>query len=149
MTEMKRNPSMAQVQSASGLVASAKAEIREVVPDELAGLMAQGAVLIDIREREELDATGIIPGAVHAPRGTLEWSVDPASPTFIPTLDPAKVVVLYCRSGNRSALAAHQLEKMGYGSVSSLQGGITRWKTEGRPVAAPQFDTLDTHGARP
>ena len=141
MTEMKRNPSMAQVQSASGLVASAKAEIREVVPDELAGLMAQGAVLIDIREREELEETGMIPGAVHAPRGTLEWSVDPASERFIPSLDPARPVVLYCRSGARSALAAQQLEKMGYGHASSLQGGIIRWKTEGRPVAAPQART--------
>jgi len=138
MTEMKPNPSMAQVQSAKGLVASAKAGIREVRPDEVDGLVAQGAVLLDVREREELVAEGIIPGAVHAPRGTLEWSVDPTSPRFIGTLDPTRPVVLYCRSGNRSALAAQQLEKMGYGQASSLQGGLLRWKAEGRPVAAPE-----------
>jgi rhodanese-related sulfurtransferase len=138
MSEMRQGASPTQVQSANGLVASAKAHVREVQPDDVAGLMAQGAVLIDVRERVELEAEGIIPGAVHAPRGVLEWSVDPQSPTFIPALDPTKPVVLYCRSGNRSALAAQQMEKMGYGDVTSLQGGITRWKTEGRPVAAPQ-----------
>ena len=138
MTEMKREPSMSQVQSANGLVASAKAHVREVQPDDVAGLLAQGAVLIDVRERTELELEGIIPGAVHAPRGTLEWSVDPESPTFIAALHPAKPVVLYCRSGGRSAIAAQQMEKMGYGDVTSLQGGIVRWKTEGRPVAAPQ-----------
>jgi rhodanese-related sulfurtransferase len=138
MSEMKRGASPSQVQSANGLVASAKAHVREVQPDDVAGLMAQGAVLIDVRESAELEAEGIIPGAVHAPRGVLEWSVDPQSTTFIKALDPAKPVVLYCRSGNRSALAALMMEKMGYGDVTSLQGGIVRWKTEGRPVAAPQ-----------
>src|SRR5512139_625976 len=136
MTEIRRDASVSHVQAASGLVASAKAEIREVQPDEVEGLLAQGAVLIDVRDREELVQEGIIPGALHAPRGTLEWSVDPQSPTFIRGLDPAKPVVLYCRSGGRSALAAQQLAKMGYGDASSLQGGITRWKHEGRPVAA-------------
>ncbi|HEX5817400.1 MAG TPA: rhodanese-like domain-containing protein [Gemmatimonadales bacterium] len=138
MTELKQGASPTQVQSANGLVASAKAHVREVQPDDVAGLLAQGAVLIDVRERVELEAEGIIPGAVHAPRGVLEWSVDPQSPTFIRALDPTKPVVLYCRSGNRSALAAQVMEKMGYGDVTSLQGGIVRWKTEGRPVAAPQ-----------
>jgi rhodanese-related sulfurtransferase len=137
MTEIKRDGTLSQVQSANGLVATARAEVREVQPDDVAGLMAQGATLIDIREAEELRQTGIIAGAVHAPRGTLEWSVDPQSPTFIPGLDPARPVVLYCRSGGRSALAAQVLGKMGYKDVTSLQGGITRWMTEGRPVAAP------------
>jgi len=138
MTEMKRDASPSHVQSANGLVAAAKAQVREVQPDDVEGLLAQGAVLIDIRELAELESEGVIPGAVHAPRGGLEWSVDPASPTFIKALDPTKPVVLYCRSGGRSALAAQQVEKMGYGDVASLQGGIRRWKTEGRPVAAPQ-----------
>ena len=112
--------------------------VREVQPADVDGLLAQGAVLIDIRERAELEAEGMIPGAVHAPLGGLASSVDPASPTFIAALDPTTPVVLYCRSGSRSARAAALVERMGYGDVTSLQGGIRRWKTEGRPVAAPQ-----------
>jgi rhodanese-related sulfurtransferase len=138
MNEVKRHATQSHVQSASGIVASAKAEIREVQPDELAGLMVAGAVLLDVREHDELVSDGMIPGGVHAPRGLLEWCVDPQSATFIKALDPERPVVVYCRSGNRSALAAQVMEKMGYSHVTSLQGGIVRWKTEGRPVAAPQ-----------
>jgi rhodanese-related sulfurtransferase len=138
MNEVKRHAAQSHVQSASGIVASAKAEIREVPPDEVADLVAAGAVLLDVRERDELVSEGIIPGALHAPRGLLEWCVDPQSATFIKALDPQRPVIIYCRSGNRSALAAQVMEKMGYGDVTSLQGGIVRWKTEGRPVAAPQ-----------
>lgn len=138
MNDVKRHATQSHVQSASGIVASAKAEIREVLPDEVAGLVAAGAVLLDVRERDELVSEGIIPGALHAPRGLLEWCVDPQSATFIKALDPQLPVIIYCRSGSRSALAAQVMEKMGYGAVTSLQGGIVRWKTEGRPVAAPQ-----------
>jgi rhodanese-related sulfurtransferase len=138
MNDVKRHAAQSHVQSASGIVASAKAEIREVPPDDVADLVAAGAVLLDVRERDELVSEGIIPGALHAPRGLLEWCVDPQSATFIKALDPQRPVIVYCRSGNRSALAAQVMEKMGYGDVTSLQGGIVRWKTEGRPMAAPQ-----------
>lgn len=138
MSEMKRHATQSHVQSASGIVASAKAEIREILPEQVEGLMRAGAVLLDVREHDELVSDGMIPGGVHAPRGLLEWLVDPQSATYIKALDPERPVIIYCRSGNRSALAALLMEKMGYGDVTSLQGGIVRWKTEGRPVAAPQ-----------
>jgi rhodanese-related sulfurtransferase len=138
MNDVKRHAGQSHVQSASGIVASAKAEIREVLPEQVEDLLEAGAVLLDVREHDELVRDGMIPGSLHAPRGLLEWCVDPQSSTFITALHPERPVILYCRSGNRSALAAQVMEKMGYGDVTSLQGGLVRWKTEGRPVAAPQ-----------
>ena len=137
MTELKHDATLPKVQSASAMVAAAKAEIREVQPEEVAELMRQGAALLDIRELEEIRQSGVIPGALVAPRSSLEWSVDPESPTFVRELDPSRPVLAYCRSGNRSAFVAQLMMRMGYRDVRSLQGGIRRWIQEGRPVAAP------------
>jgi rhodanese-related sulfurtransferase len=116
------------------LVASARGRIEELDPE---GFTAEAArpdtVVVDVREADErLD--GIITGAVHVPRGILEFRADPASPYHDERLHPGRRVLLHCASGGRSALAAETLRSLGYGDVAHLAGGITAWREAGLPV---------------
>jgi sulfur-carrier protein adenylyltransferase/sulfurtransferase len=116
------------------LIRQIKSQIQEVDPAEVRG---NGVVLIDVRESEEWDA-GHIPGAKHVPRGHLESRIEGAAP------DKDARVVLYCASGNRSALAAHTLtDLLGYHDVASMTGGITLWKDRGYEVEVPQSLTKE------
>jgi molybdopterin/thiamine biosynthesis adenylyltransferase/rhodanese-related sulfurtransferase len=110
------------------LVAAARKEIREVIPEEAEAAIGR-AVFIDVRESDEYEL-GAIAGAAHIARGVLESTIT----TRVP--DPATEVILYCAVGERSALAAQALGELGYSNVSSLAGGVERWKREGR-----QWDT--------
>lgn len=124
--------------SAGELVGEAKAKVRGLSPAEVAGELERGdAVLVDLREGPELEASGRIAGSVHVPRGMLEFRADPTSTYHDEVLDPGRRVILHCASGGRSALAAATLQDMGYGDVAHLDGGITRWAEEGRPVEQP------------
>jgi rhodanese-related sulfurtransferase len=123
--------------TAADLVADAKAQVENLTPAEVADELANGAVVVDLREPAELASDGMIQGAIHAPRGMLEFWADPASPYHRPELDPGRRTVLYCASGGRSALAAQSLAQLGYGDVAHLDGGITAWAQAGRPVARP------------
>lgn len=122
--------------SASDLVAAAKAEIENLGVDAVEHELDSGdAVLVDIREADELETNGRIPGSVHLPRGMLEFYADPTSPYHRDPLDPSKRVILHCASGGRSALAAKTLRDMGYDRIAHLDGGITAWKEAGKPVS--------------
>jgi len=90
---------------------------------------------IDIRDVRELEREGVIPGAFHAPRGMLEFWVDPESPYFKPVFAPGKRFVLFCAAGWRSALATKTLQDMGLPAVGHVDGGFTAWKAAGAPVA--------------
>lgn len=117
------------------LVADAKIQTENLTPDEVAGEVAGGdAVLIDLREPEERVQSGTIPGAVHAPRGMLEFYADPQTAYHRPEFDPDRRLILHCASGGRSALAAVTLRQMGYNKVAHLDGGINAWKEAGHPV---------------
>lgn len=95
-----------------------------------------GVVFVDIRDVRELDRDGQIPDAVHAPRGMLEFWVDPESPYHRPELDPTgHELVLYCQSGWRSALATAALVEMGAENVAHVEGGFGAWKAAGLPTA--------------
>jgi rhodanese-related sulfurtransferase len=94
-------------------------------------------VLLDARELTEIAIDGSIPGAVAAPRGMLEFHTDPSSQYHIADLDPQPRVILYCKSGGRSALAAATLAAMGYQNVAHLDGGINAWVAAQRPTTAP------------
>lgn len=121
--------------SASDLVAEAKASVENLGVDDVEReLQAGDAVLVDLREPEELAANGRIPGSVHVPRGMLEFRADPTSPYHQAPLDPSKRIILHCASGGRSALGAMTLTSLGYGDVAHLDGGITAWKEAGKPV---------------
>ncbi|MDH4059313.1 MAG: rhodanese-like domain-containing protein [Aquincola sp.] len=89
---------------------------------------------VDIRDVRELEREGIIPGAFHAPRGMLEFWVDPTSPYHKPLFAENKHFVLFCAAGWRSALATRTLQDMGLDRVSHIGGGFTAWKQKGAPV---------------
>ena len=114
--------------SAAELIAEAKLRIKEVTPREALELRRSGsdAVFIDIREGNEWNL-GRIPGALFIPRGTLEGAIDQRIPRD-------RRVILYCASGNRSALAADSLQQMGYDDVASMSGGIRGWVDAGGEI---------------
>jgi rhodanese-related sulfurtransferase len=94
------------------------------------------AVIIDVRDAPEVEASGKIPGSVHIPRGMLEFRADPASPYFNPVMDKSKTVLVHCASGGRSALAGKLLKDMGYEKVYNL-GGFKDWVESGGPAERP------------
>ena len=92
-------------------------------------------VLVDIRDPRELERDGKVPGALHAPRGMLEFWVDPESPYFKPIFgDDSKHFVLFCGGGWRSALSAAALQDMGMTNISHIAGGFAAWKESGAPI---------------
>jgi rhodanese-related sulfurtransferase len=120
--------------TAASLVGEAKAQIENLSPAAVAAEMEDGdAVLIDLREAEEREQ-GSIPGAIHAPRGMLEFYADPASPYHRPEFDLGRRTILACASGGRSALAAATLQRLGYYRVAHLDGGLKAWREAGLPV---------------
>ena len=112
------------------LLSQAKAAIRESKADDVEARLGE-VVLLDVREADEYEQ-GAIPGAVHLPRGNLEFQVEGRIP------DKSRPVVVYCAAGVRSAFAAKTLADLGYQDVVSLVGGFNRWKDEGRPWKAPR-----------
>ena len=118
----------------AAMIAEARAQIDNLDADTVEQELAGDAVLIDIREPDELAAHGRIPGSIHVQRGMLEASADPASPDHHQQFDPEKRLILHCAGGGRSALAAAALKKMGYSRVAHLDGGINGWKAAGKPV---------------
>ncbi|MGQ0464941.1 MAG: rhodanese-like domain-containing protein [Sporichthyaceae bacterium] len=120
--------------SASDIVKAAKERIENLDADAVERELADGAVLVDLREPSELAENGRIPGAVHVPRGVLEWKADPAGPApEMPKALDARVI-LHCAGGGRSALAAVTLQEMGYSNVAHLESGFAGWKDAGKPV---------------
>ncbi len=116
--------------SGAEVIRKIRSQIEEVDPSEVKN--RNGAVLLDVRESEEWDA-GHIPGAKHVPRGYLESRVE-----GVVGSDRSQRVVIYCASGQRSALAANTLQQLlGYEDVASMNGGITLWKDRGYDVEVP------------
>lgn len=130
---------MAQVtsapKSAKELIADAKGQIENLTPQQVQDELASGkVVLIDLRELEELKQNGRIEGAIHAPRGMLEFYADPDMPYYKPAFDKTKRIILHCASGGRSALAVATLKEMGFTNVAHLDGGLKAWKEAGKAV---------------
>jgi len=121
------------------LLAEAQGQIETIAQEQAAGWLNDPDVLfVDIRDIRELQREGMIPGALHAPRGMLEFWVDPASPYHKPVFASGQRFVLYCASAWRSALATAQLTRMGLPRVCHLEGGFSAWKKAERPVAFPE-----------
>ncbi len=108
--------------TAVDLVQEAKKTIKEVNIDQANTMIADGSTALDIREPAEYEA-GNIPNSIHIPRGVLEFQITD-HPSF---QDRDASIVIYCRSGGRSALAAKSLEKLGYTNTCSMAGGYTSW----------------------
>ncbi|MEM9341733.1 MAG: rhodanese-like domain-containing protein [Pseudomonadota bacterium] len=120
--------------TAAEMVAEARARIREL---ETADLIARHGdpdlVIVDIRDVRERQRTGVIPGSVHAPRGMVEFWVDPDSPYFKPVFGEDKTYVFHCASGWRSALTVATLQDMGF-EAAHLREGFTGWVEAGGSV---------------
>lgn len=122
--------------TAAEMVARARARIEEIdAPDLIAQLGDPSLVIVDIRDVRERQRTGFIPGGVHAPRGMIEFWVDPESPYFKPVFGEAKRFVFHCASGWRSALTVATLQDMGF-PAAHLKDGFTSWTAAGGPVEA-------------
>ena len=116
------------------LMARAEAEVRSVSHTEAQPMTQdQDVVFVDIRDVRELEREGFIPGAKHAPRGMLEFWIDPESPYHKPWFAEDKTFVFYCASGWRSLLATQVAQEMGL-KAASLTGGFGDWKRAGLPV---------------
>ncbi len=111
------------------LVESVMPNVKEVTIDGVRAMQNDAAVftLVDVREDNEWDA-GHIPGATHIGRGVIERDIE----RIVPNKEAA--LVLYCGGGYRSALAAENLQKMGYTNVLSMAGGFSGWKSKGLPT---------------
>lgn len=127
---------MAMKKGIKQLLEEANARIKTVSVDEAVKMHGQeNVVFVDIRDVRELERDGMIAGATHAPRGMLEFWVDPESPYFRESLnDESKQYLFYCASAWRSALATDRLTEMGMENVAHIEGGFTGWKKAGGPV---------------
>ena len=124
-----------KTKSASELVAEAKTQVESLDADAVETELDSGnAVLVDLREAEELTANGRIPDSVHVPRGMYEFRADPTSPYHQESFDRSRRIIVHCASGGRSALGAATLQAMGHSNVAHLEGGVTAWKEAGKPV---------------
>lgn len=120
------------------MLAEADALVTSVTPAEIAPRLGEpGLVLVDIRDPRELEREKMIPGAFHAPRGMLEFWIDPESPYHKPRFAEGATYVFYCASGWRSLLAARLAQEMGL-DARSLRGGFGGWREAGHPVAEPR-----------
>lgn len=118
------------------LVEDARLRIRSIEPEEAIALARDAhVVLVDLRDIRERQRDGFIPGSFHAPRGMLEFWVDPDSPYYKEIFGADRLFVFYCASGWRSALATAAVQDMGMDAVAHIDGGFTAWKQSGGPVA--------------
>ncbi len=117
------------------LLAEANAMV-ETVPaaDAIALAGREDTVLVDLRDPRELEREGRIAGALHCPRGMLEFWIDPESPYHKPVFAQDKRFVFFCAGGWRSALAARTAREMGLKPVAHIGGGFGAWKEAGGPV---------------
>jgi rhodanese-related sulfurtransferase len=121
------------------LLEEANAVIETISADDAKKLHGDEAVtFVDIRDVREVKREGKVAGALHAPRGMLEFWIDPESPYHRDVFASGNKFVLYCASGWRSALAAKALQEMGFGPVAHVGGGFTAWKETEGPIDAPE-----------
>jgi len=117
------------------LLEEARAEIEEITAEQAISLHGRDdVVIVDIRDIRELERDGRIPGSYHAPRGMLEFWIDPDSPYHKPVFAEDKTFVFHCAGGLRSALATQIAGRMGLRPVRNMAGGYAAWKQAGGPV---------------
>ena len=127
---------MALKKGIKDLISEAEKKTKGISVDAArAKLDDKDTVFVDLRDVRELERDGMIPGAFHAPRGMLEFWVDPDSPYYKPVFAEGKTLIVYCAADWRGVLAAATLEDMGIKNVLHLEGGLGQWKKSGGPTA--------------
>ena len=120
------------------LVAEALARIPNLSPEEaFHAVQSGGSTMLDIRETEELALSGSVPGALHIPRGLLEFAVDPGHPVYRSEITHDTPLIVMSAGGHRSALATETLQTLGFSQVANLRGGFRAWVGQGLPTVYP------------
>lgn len=120
--------------SSADLVRAARERITEMETADVIALVDDpDVVIVDIRDPRERERSGFIPGSYHAPRGMIEFWVDPESPYFKDIFGQPKKFIFHCASGWRSALTVAQLQDMGF-DAAHLREGFSTWEKQGGPV---------------
>lgn len=121
--------------SVKQMVEEASAQIDTISAEKAVSLLEQDDVVpVDVRDVRELEREGRIPGALHMPRGMVEFWVDPQSPYFKDIFNEDKHFVFYCAVSWRSALATHAAQTIGLERASHIDGGFKAWKEAGGSV---------------
>lgn len=126
------------------LVAEAHAAIETYSVEQAQTYLGNtNSAFIDLREEAELLREGIIPGAVHVPRGMLEFVIDPESPYHNAIFTSGKQFIFYCAAGSRSALATRTAQMMGLEKIAHVGGGMKAWKEANAPTETYKpYDTM-------
>ncbi|EIC20631.1 rhodanese-like domain-containing protein [Thiorhodovibrio frisius] len=125
-------------------------DVREIMPWDLEERLQENPqmLILDVREPDEFDAMHIV-GSIHVPRGILEsaceWDYEETVPELVQARD--REIVVVCRSGNRSVLAAHSMQVLGYTNVVSLQTGLSGWKDYEQPLVNGAGEDVDLDDA--
>lgn len=117
-------------------MADANAAVERLDIEEARKRIADGALVVDVRDANEVEKAGRIPGALNVSRGMLEFRADPATPYHDPAFTSERTILVYCASGGRSALAGKVLKDMGYREVFNI-GGFKDWQDAGGEVEPP------------
>jgi rhodanese-related sulfurtransferase len=115
------------------LVEAADAVVPRITPAEAQEKIAAGALVVDVRDAPEVEQSGKVAGALHVPRGMLEFRADADSPYYDNSFAKDRPVVLYCAAGARAAMAGQVLREMGYEQVYNM-GGFKDWAESGGAV---------------
>ncbi|MGE0286363.1 MAG: rhodanese-like domain-containing protein [Bradyrhizobium sp.] len=119
------------------LLEAAHASVPRITPEEAKDLIEKGsALVIDVRDANEVEKTGMIAGAINVSRGMLEFRADPSSPYHDKVFDRSKTMILYCASGGRSALGGKALKELGYADVLNL-GAFKDWVDSSGAIQSP------------
>lgn len=122
--------------SVKKMIEEANAMVPRLTPAEARRMIADGALVVDVRDAPEVEKSGKVEGAIHVSRGMLEFRADPESPYHDKQFDQARAVLLYCASGGRSALSGKTLKELGYERVYNL-GAFKDWAEAGGEVERP------------
>lgn len=143
MSDSRRTVPNASIEDAAlgvdGILARARRRLDRLTPEAAADAVFNGALLVDIRPREQRLWEGGIPGALIVERNVLEWRLDPASESRLPEADTYdRQVVLFCSEGYATSLAAASLQDLGLWRATDLVGGFRAWAAAGLPVTSPR-----------
>jgi rhodanese-related sulfurtransferase len=126
------------------VLAASRAGVHRLTPAELVAAMARGALVVDTRTESHRRAQGEFPGALVIDRTVLEWRLDPTCPWRIPeAAGPDLEVVVVCRHGFSSSLAAASLRAIGLARATDLAGGVEAWIAAGHPMGSGPADVRE------
>ncbi len=116
------------------LLAEARSRLRRVTPAAAFAASRNGAVLVDVRSEDERRRQGLVPGAVHHPLSVVLWRLDPGCPTSNPKLPLDTRLILICREGYSSSIAAAQLQEIGFVNATDVIDGVNGWRAARLPL---------------